>query len=74
MAKVRVAIDGCGALTRETILHHLDQPDFRDVAEVVAVCDIVPELAKAAAEEHGVPPGSPTTARCWNGSSATPCW
>ena len=55
MAKVRAAIDGCGALTRETILHHLDQPDFRDVAEVVAVCDIVPERAKAAAEDHGVP-------------------
>ncbi|MEJ5171957.1 MAG: Gfo/Idh/MocA family oxidoreductase, partial [Fimbriimonadales bacterium] len=55
MPKIRVAIDGCGALTRETILHHLDQPDFRGLAEVVAVCDVVPERAKAAAEEHGVP-------------------
>ncbi|MCX7799915.1 MAG: Gfo/Idh/MocA family oxidoreductase [Fimbriimonadales bacterium] len=55
MAKIRVAIDGCGALTTETILWHLDQPDFRDLAEVVAVCDVVPERARAAAEAHGVP-------------------
>lgn len=54
MAKIRVAVDGCGALTTETILWHLDQPDFRSSAEVVAVCDIVPERARAAAEAHGV--------------------
>lgn len=55
MGKVRIGIDGCGILTRETILPHLSQPDFTCQAEVVAVADIVPERARLASEEHGIP-------------------
>jgi predicted dehydrogenase len=52
--RVKIAIDGCGTLTSVTILGHLFQPDFQEVAEVVAVCDIVPERAQAAAEHWGI--------------------
>jgi predicted dehydrogenase len=52
---VRVAIDGCGALTTETILPHLIQPDFTAKAKLVAVCDIVPERAQDAAAKFDVP-------------------
>lgn len=55
MRKVKFAISGCGTLTSETILPHLSQPDFLDRAEVVALCDLVPERAHAAAERFGVP-------------------
>ncbi len=54
MARTKIAIDGCGTLTTATILPHLMQPDFRELAEVVAVCDIVLERAREAAEAHGI--------------------
>lgn len=54
MRKVKVAIDGCGTLTTETVLNHLLEADFKQRAEVVAVCDIVAERAKHAAERLGI--------------------
>lgn len=58
--RVRLIIDGCGTLTTETILPHLVQEDFRQIAEVVAVADIVPERAEAAARAFDVPNWRPS--------------
>lgn len=54
-SRVRIAIDGCGTLTQETILPHLCEPDFRARAEVVALADVVPGRARALADVWGVP-------------------
>ncbi len=46
---LRVAVIGCGAISGM----HLDSAAALPEAELVAVCDIVPEKAKAAAEKYG---------------------
>jgi predicted dehydrogenase len=53
--RLRIAIDGCGALTAESILPHLAQPDFQARAAVVALADVVPGRAEKLAREYGVP-------------------
>jgi predicted dehydrogenase len=52
--RLRVGILGCGHLTQKGLLRHLVQDDFRQHAEVVALCDAVPERARAVAEPYGV--------------------
>ncbi len=48
--RIRFAIAGCGRISG----YHLDAlAAHRDEAEVAAVCDVVPERAKAAAEKAG---------------------
>ncbi|MGE5598993.1 MAG: Gfo/Idh/MocA family protein [Bacteroidota bacterium] len=50
MGKTRFAIVGCGVIYPSHAAAILAQPD----AELAAVCDIVPERARAAGEKHGV--------------------
>lgn len=52
---LRVGIVGCGRLTQKGLLRHLCQEDFREHAEVTALCDAVPERARAVADAYGVP-------------------
>ncbi len=54
MHRVKLAIDGCGALTNQTILNHLAYPDAREMAEVVAVCDIDEQRARETADRFGI--------------------
>lgn len=49
--KTRVAVIGCGSVSGQYLPHLLKCPH----AEVVSVCDIIPERAKARAEEYKVP-------------------
>lgn len=55
MRRTKIAIAGCGTLTSDTILPHLEQPDFQDRAEVVAVCDTVFPRAQEAAQKYSIP-------------------
>jgi UDP-N-acetyl-2-amino-2-deoxyglucuronate dehydrogenase len=48
---VRIALAGCGRISR----NHFDAIAKIDGLELAAVCDIVPERAREAAERHGVP-------------------
>lgn len=50
MKKLKVGVIGCGSIS----VMHLDSTVILDEAELVAVCDIKPERAKAAAEKYGV--------------------
>src|SRR5262249_42929630 len=52
--RLRLGILGCGHLTQKGLLRHLVQEDFHERAEVVALCDSVPERARAVAEQYGV--------------------
>jgi predicted dehydrogenase len=52
--RLRLGILGCGHLTQKGLLRHLLQEDFREHAEVVALCDAVPERARTVAEQYGV--------------------
>jgi predicted dehydrogenase len=52
---VRLGVIGAGAVARRGILPHLSQPDVRDRARLVAICDPVPGRAAAAAGRFGVP-------------------
>lgn len=54
MPRTKIAIVGCGTLTTDTILPHLEQPDFREFGEVVALCDSVPGRARRAGEVFSV--------------------
>ncbi len=49
MKKLRVAVIGCGNIS----VMHLDSAKALEMADLVAVCDIKPERAKAAAEKYG---------------------
>jgi len=49
MKKLRVAVIGCGNIS----VMHLDSARALEEADLVAVCDIKPERAKAAAEKYG---------------------
>ncbi len=50
MKKVRIGLIGCGRISK----NHLDAVSQIPDAEFVAVCDSVPEKAKALAEERGI--------------------
>jgi predicted dehydrogenase len=49
--KIRIGLIGCGSVSR-MYLPHLTKSPF---ADLVSVCDIIPEKAKAAAEKYKVP-------------------
>jgi len=51
MKKVKWAVIGCGVISKL----HCDALSVVDNAELVAVCDIIEERAKAKAEEYRVP-------------------
>lgn len=51
MAKIRVAIVGCGGIANQKHMPSLAK--FADRAEMVAFCDILPERAEAAAKKFG---------------------
>ncbi|MCG3418067.1 Gfo/Idh/MocA family protein [Oceanobacillus jordanicus] len=50
MTAVRVAVIGCGSIAKH---RHLIEYDLQPGVEITAVCDIVEERAKAAAEKYG---------------------
>jgi predicted dehydrogenase len=52
---VKAGLIGCGSVSVRGILPHLSLPDAKEKIELVAVCDVVEERAKAAAEHFGVP-------------------
>ncbi len=52
---VRIGLVGCGDLTIRGVLPHLSQSDAREKTEVVALCDIDAQRARATAERFGVP-------------------
>jgi len=47
----KIALVGCGRISR----NHFESLEKIDGLTLTGVCDIVPERARAAAEEHGVP-------------------
>lgn len=51
MKKLRIGIIGCGRIS----VMHLDSAVASELADLVAVCDIKEDLAKAASEKYGVP-------------------
>lgn len=51
MSRLKVAVIGCGNVS----VVHLAPIVESDVADLIAVCDIKPQRAKAAGEKHGVP-------------------
>jgi len=50
-SKIKIGLIGCGSVSG-MYLPHLSKSPY---AELVSVCDIIPERAKAAAEKHHVP-------------------
>ena len=52
---VRVGVIGCGTIALIGVLPHLSLEDARQRVDVVAVCDVVAERAKATAERFDVP-------------------
>jgi predicted dehydrogenase len=52
---VKVALVGCGSVSQRGILPHLRVDDARAKADLVAVCDVDGERARATAERFGVP-------------------
>jgi predicted dehydrogenase len=50
--RLRIGVIGTGTIARVMHLHYLDE--LADSFEIAAVCDIVPENAKACAERYGV--------------------
>jgi predicted dehydrogenase len=53
--KIGVGLIGCGSLSLIGILPQLALPDAREQIDLVAVCDVVGERARATAERFGVP-------------------
>ena len=53
MKKWKVGLVGCGSIAGYA--HFPSYERMKDIAEVVAVADIVPERAKEAAEKYGIP-------------------
>ncbi len=51
MEKLKVAVIGCGCIS----CMHLDAIRDLELSELTAVCDIVPERARAASEKYSVP-------------------
>lgn len=62
MKKWKVALIGCGSIADNTYLPRIGEiPE----ADLVAVCDIIPERAKNYAEKFHVPAGTPASMNCW---------
>ena len=53
MKKLKVGIIGAGNIA--TSAHLPSYEKLKDIAEVIAIADIVPERAKDAAEKFGIP-------------------
>jgi predicted dehydrogenase len=53
MKKLKVGLVGCGSIAGYA--HFPSYERMKDIVDLVAVADIVPEKAKAAAEKYGVP-------------------
>jgi predicted dehydrogenase len=53
--KVKLAVIGVGSISQRGILPHLMLEDAREIAELVAVCDIDAQRVKMVAEQFGVP-------------------
>jgi len=51
MSKIRIAVAGCGSVSR----HYLSDRRSSEHAQVVAVCDVREERARERAEQFGVP-------------------
>ncbi len=51
MKKLKIGVIGCGRIS----VMHLDSTQQSELADLVAVCDIKPDLAKNASEKYGVP-------------------
>ena len=62
MKKWKVALIGCGSIADNTYL-----PRIKDIpeADMVAVCDIIPERAKDYAENLMCRHGTPALTNCW---------
>ena len=52
---IRMAVLGAGSIGIRGSLNHLVIGDYDDLVELAAVCDAVPDRAKAAAEKYNVP-------------------
>lgn len=55
MKKLRIGILGCGHLLQKGLLRHLLCEDYRELAEVVALCDAAPGRVRTVAERWGIP-------------------
>ena len=64
---MKAALIGAGQIARQHLACLRELPGV----EVAAVCDLSPAMAESAAERFGVPPGTPTTARCSTRSGPT---
>jgi predicted dehydrogenase len=53
MNRIRIGHAGCGSVSLRGILPHLTAEDMHDIVELVAVCDIDGERAKAVAKQFG---------------------
>ncbi|RAP75843.1 Gfo/Idh/MocA family protein [Paenibacillus montanisoli] len=53
MKKLRVGHAGCGSVSIRGILPHITQPDAQEHLELVAVCDVDGERARAVADQFG---------------------
>lgn len=53
MRKLRVGHAGCGSVSIRGILPHITQPDAQEQLELVAVCDVDGDRARAVAEQFG---------------------
>lgn len=53
MAKIRVAVIGCGAIAQMMHIPHLQR--LNDRYEIAAVCDLSPRLARSVAERFHIP-------------------
>src|SRR5579862_6121162 len=52
---LRLGVIGCGVVSTRDVLPNLVLPEVRGRLDLVAVCDIVAERARATAEAFGVP-------------------
>lgn len=53
MDRIRIGHAGCGSVSIRGILPHITQPDAAERLELVAVCDVDGDRAKAVAQEFG---------------------
>lgn len=60
MSVVRVAIAGCGSVSR----YYLNDQKGSTHAQVVAVCDVVTERARERAEQYQIPQAFGMWTRC----------
>ena len=55
MPSLKLAIVGAGSIGIRGAMEHLVLPDVRDRVVMTAVCDPIPDRARAAAEKYGIP-------------------